>query len=63
MKNTKDTLVSNEWIFTTEELAHVERRTLINQGWLVSLIGYDTERNMYVFDVYAHSTTKLTKEY
>jgi len=41
-----------EHIYPTEGMAKIERRKLISEGWSVSLIAFDPERNMYVFDVF-----------
>ena len=40
-----------EQTYTNEATARTERRTLINRGKAVSLIAFDPERNVYVFDV------------
>lgn len=42
-----------EHTFKSEREAHAARREMIAEGKEVSLIGYDTEREVYAFDSYA----------
>lgn len=39
-----------EHTFSSEAQAHQARRTLINQGKSVSLIGFDPARDVYAFN-------------
>lgn len=41
----------NEYTFRNEAEAHRVRREYINVGYSVSLIGYDPNRGVYVFDI------------
>lgn len=41
----------NEYTFRNEAEAHRVRREYINAGYSVSLVGYDTSREVYVFDI------------
>jgi hypothetical protein len=41
---------TTEYTFRSETVAKDYRRKLIVQGISVSLIGFDTERELYVFD-------------
>lgn len=42
--------MATEITWKSEEFAHRHRLELISAGHEVSLIAFDTERNMYVFD-------------
>ena len=44
---------TTEYTFTTEAEAKAHRRANINAGHSVSLIGYDSNRDVYAYDVYA----------
>ena len=44
---------TTEYTFTTEAEAKTHRRANINAGHSVSLIGYDSNRDVYAYDVYA----------
>ena len=43
---------TTEYIFTTEAEAKTHRRDNINAGHSVSLIGYDSNRDVYAYDVH-----------
>ena len=45
---------TTEHTFTTEAQANTHRRANINAGRAVSLIGYDSDRDVYAYDVYAY---------
>lgn len=40
-----------EMRFKSEDAARIERRRLINLGAAVSLLAFDSNRELYVFDV------------
>ena len=42
-----------EYTYRNEAEAHTARRAFINRGHLVSLIAFDTSRDVYTFDVYS----------
>jgi hypothetical protein len=42
---------TNEYGYATDDEANSKRRYFIDAGRSVSLIAYDVERNLYVFDV------------
>lgn len=46
---------TRERTYETEEEASAALRRLIRRGWTVSLLAYDPQRNLYVFDVLAGS--------
>lgn len=41
-----------EHTYRTEKVAHEARRAMILKGVKVSLVAFDTSRNVYVFDSY-----------
>ena len=45
---------TTEHTFTTAAQANTHRRANINAGRAVSLIGYDSDRDVYAYDVYAY---------
>lgn len=47
-------MTRTEYTFAHEMAAHAVRREMINKGTQVSLIAFDTSRNLYVFDTYAN---------
>lgn len=46
-------MTTTENTFRTEQAAKDTRRQLIELGIEVSLIAFDADRNLYVFDIYA----------
>lgn len=48
--NNTDTSTKTELTYPDEHIANINRRSLINNGYQVSLIGYDTNRDVYAFD-------------
>jgi hypothetical protein len=43
---------TTEYKFKSETAAHTYRRRLIVQGVNVSLVAFDSDRELYVFDAY-----------
>jgi hypothetical protein len=41
-----------EHTYTDETEAHTARRAMVNEGWSVTLIGFDPIRNVYAFGSY-----------
>ena len=51
-----------EYTYTTEAAAKTARRAHINAGASVSLIGYDSTRNVYAYDVLGHDTAQSSTD-
>ena len=56
----KDKTMSTEHTYATEAAAKAARRAHINAGASVSLIGYDSTRNVYAYDVLDHAAATTT---